>query len=105
MIYDLLNKNLNFCPTPVHYNKSILKKDLESFRRKIKAFFHNKNEQKQETANKEPSIKSKTKIGNPKNHNTVETFIEVVNKDVVEKFSNKNKLPTNNLKDTDKNGT
>ena len=37
----LLNKNLNCCPTPGHYNKSILKKDLESFNRKIKliAFF------------------------------------------------------------------
>ena len=59
--YDLLDKNLNFCPTPGRYNKAILKKDLESFNRKIKlkAFFHNKSKHKQETelADKEPSIK------------------------------------------------
>ena len=31
--YDLLNKNLNFCHTPGQCNKSIRKKDLESFNR------------------------------------------------------------------------
>ena len=65
--------SLNFCPKPGHYNKSILKKKIETLNKKIKlkAFFYNKNEQKQATANKEPSIHSKTKIENPKNHNTV----------------------------------
>ena len=74
--YDLLNKYLNFCHLPGDYKKSTLKKDLESFNRKIKleAFLHNKNVQKQETelANKEPNIKSKINW-EPKNHN-VETF-------------------------------
>ena len=105
--YNLLNKNLNFYVTPGHYNKSILKKDLESFNRKIdlKALFHNKIEQKQETelANKEPSIKSKTNWEPKTNHHTAEKFIEAVNKDVVERFSYKNKLPKNNLTGTDKN--
>ena len=89
--------SLNFCPKPGHYNKSILKKKIETLNKKIKlkAFFYNKNEQKQATATNEPSIHSKTKIENPKNHNTVEIFIEAVNKDVVEKISNK--LPENNL--------
>ena len=66
--------------TPGQYNKSILKKkDLASFSRKLTAFFHNKNKQKQETelANKEPSIKSKT-IRNPK-RTIIDTFIKVVN--------------------------
>ena len=103
----MLKKNLNFCPTPGHYNKSILKKDLESFNRKIKlkTFFYNKNVQKQETelANKEPVIKSKTNWEPKKNHHTVETFIEAVNKDIVKRFSDTKKLPKNNLTDTDKN--
>ena len=84
-----------------------MKKDLESFNRKIKlkAFFCNKNVQKQETelANKEPNIKSKTNWEPKKNHHTVETFIEAVNKDIVERFSDTKKLPKNNLPDTDKN--
>ena len=103
----MLNKNLNFCPTPEHYNKSILKKDLENLSRKIKLkeSFCNKNVQKQETelANKEPIIKSKTNWEPKKNHHTVETFIEAVNKDIVERFSDTKKLPKNNLTDTDKN--
>ena len=72
---------------------------------KLKAFFHNKSEQKQETEqpNKEPSIKSKTSWEPKENHHTVQTFIEVVNDDVVERFLDKNKLPKNNLTDTDKN--
>ena len=55
---------------------------------KLKTFFHSKMEQKQETelANKEPSIKSKTNWEPKNNHHTVETFIETVNKDVVERF-------------------
>ena len=84
-----------------------MKKALESFNRKIKlkAFFCNKNVQKQETelANKEPNIKSKTNWEPKKNHHTVETFIEAVNKDIVKRSSDTKKLPKNNLIDTDKN--
>lgn len=35
-----------------------------------------------------------------KSHHTVETFIETVNKDAVERFPDKNNLPKNNLMDT-----
>ena len=38
-----------------------------------------------------------------KEHHAVEMFIEAVNKDIVERFSDKNKLPKNNLTDTEKN--
>ena len=72
---------------------------------KLKAFFLNKSEQKQKTelANKEPSIKSKINWETKKNHHIVETFIEAVNKDIVERLWDKNKLPKDNLRDTDKN--
>ena len=55
---------------------------------KLKAFFLNKSEQKQKTelANKEPSIKSKINWETKKNHHIVETFIEAVNKDIVERL-------------------
>ena len=104
--YDLLNKNLNFCLTPGHYNKSILKKDLESFNGKVtlKANFHNKIVKKRDKklANKEPNVKSKTNSEPKKNHHIVEMFIEAVNKNIVERFSDRNNLPKNNLTDTNK---
>ena len=83
--------------------KVYYKKDLESLNGKIKlkVFFRNKSVQKQETelATKEPNIKSKTDWEPEKNHHTVEAFIETVNKDTVER------IPKNNLTDTDKNAT
>ena len=55
----------------------------------MKAFFHNKNERKQETeiASKESSVKSKINREPKKNHHIAEKFIEAVNKDIVERFS------------------
>ena len=58
---------------------------------------------KTEPANKEPNIKSKTNWEPKKNYRTVETFIEAVKKDIVERFSDKKKLPKSDLTDTDKN--
>ena len=93
----MCNKNLNFCLTPGRYNKSTLKEDLESFNRKIKlkAFFHNKTN-KNKKANKKTKnqiLKVKKNLEPKKNHHTVETFIEAVNKDIVERISDKNELP------------
>ena len=34
--YKLLNKNLNFCPTPERYNKNEVINNLKEFKRKIK---------------------------------------------------------------------
>ena len=44
--YNLLNKNLNFGPSPGKYNKATLQKDIEAFTRriKLKAHFNNENE-------------------------------------------------------------
>ena len=66
---DLLNKKLNFCPTPEHYNKSLLRKDFEIFNKKIKskAFFSHKTyknkKPNQQTKNQTLKVKP---IGNPK---------------------------------------
>ena len=38
--YELLNKNLNFCPTPERYNKNEVINDFKEFKRKIKLNIH-----------------------------------------------------------------
>ena len=98
--YDLLNKNLNFCPTPGYYNKKCLKKDVENFNRKIKlkAFFQNTKE-KNETEQNQAKLKIKTKSSwePKKNHHTIESFIEAVDNDINNIIQEKKKLPKSNL--------
>ena len=45
--YELLNKNLNFCPKPSKFNIQTFKEDIKKFKRKIKlkAFFTNPDEE------------------------------------------------------------
>ena len=43
--FKLLNKNLNFCPTPAEYNKSKYTKDINDFIRRIKLKAHFKTTQ------------------------------------------------------------
>ena len=38
--FKLLNKDLNFCPTPEKYNKSKYTKDINDFIRRIKLKAH-----------------------------------------------------------------
>ena len=82
-----------------------MRKDFEIFNRKIKskAFFSHKTyknkKPNQQTKNQTLKVKP---IGNPiGNYHTVETFIEAVNKDIVERSSDKKKLPKSDLTDTD----
>ena len=44
----MLNKNLNFCPTPGYYNSKEIKTDIKNLQRKVKptAFFELKEENK-----------------------------------------------------------
>ena len=44
--FKLLNKNLNFCPTPNRYNKKQFKNDIDTFIRKVKLKAHFKNKEK-----------------------------------------------------------
>ena len=54
--FKLLNKNLNFCPTPKIYTKKQFKNDIDTFIRnaKLKTLFKNK---EQDTENQEFRIK------------------------------------------------
>ena len=98
--YSLLNKKLNFFPTPWYYNKEELKQDIKSFTRKIKSRGHfydsNENQQADQVAS-EPVIKCKSNWELKKNHHTVETIVEVVENNAENILQKKNEPPRNNL--------
>ena len=80
-VYKLLNKNLNFIPTPKLYNKKELKNDLDVFFRqfKLKAYFK---DSPNETNSKKSKLyfPSKTNWTPKDNHHSIETYIEAVKK-------------------------
>lgn len=89
--YNLLSKNLNFCPNPGKFQRNNLHKDIEQFTRqiKIKAHFNNTNNKAITKPNENTEQIFYKKRRNPtwepkKNHHTVETFCEKVTKEIVE---------------------
>ena len=83
--YNLLNKNLNFCPKPGYSNKEELKRDVKSFTRKIKLreqFYDNKENHQVNQVVSEPVIECKSNWEPVKNHHTVETFVEALENNV-----------------------
>ena len=102
---------MNFCPTPECYNKKEIKTDVKNFEKKIKlkSFFELKNQNKPNENNSTPSdipnIKFKSTWEPPKNHHTINTFIEALNNDVDELFKHKQTLPRNNISQHEKNIT
>ena len=80
--FKLLNKNLNFCPTPNRSNKKQFKNDIDAFIRKVKLKAHFKNKE-QGIENQEFRI-SRNKTRTPKkNHHTVETFAQAFQNDLL----------------------
>ena len=80
--YELLNKNLNFCPTPERYNKNEVINDFKEFKRKIKLNTHFALQENHDfnQLNYEKKYNTKKKFGKPdKNHHTVSAFIEAIN--------------------------
>ena len=106
--FKVLNKNLNFCPTPGYYRKKEIKSDIKNFDRKIKlkAFFQlkerNKTDKNNITTLDMPSIKPKSNWEPQKNQYTVNTFIEVVDNDIEEILEHKQTLPQNNISKAEK---
>ena len=86
-VYDfkLLNKGLNFCPTPGIYNSREFDHDLKQFNRKIKLKAHFGTETNN-TGNVNQNFKPETdKTWEPQyTHHTVKTFIESLEKDISE---------------------
>ena len=79
--FEVLKKNLNFCPTPGYYNKKEIKTDIKNFERKIKlkSFFELKNQNKLNKNNSVssdiPNIKPKSTQEPLKSHQTINAFI------------------------------
>ena len=96
--FKLLNKDLNFCPTPGRYNKSKYNNDVNNFIRKIKLKAHFKNT---ENVNKNSTFYIRNSNKNPwtpkQTHHTVETFTEAFKNELKEEQNKQTQLPKNNL--------
>ena len=81
--YNLLNKNLNFCPSPGKYNKATLQKDIEAFTRriKLKAHFNNENEPN-DGQRKNFYVKSNSTWTPHNPHHTIKTFVEALTNEI-----------------------
>ena len=95
----MLNKYLNFCPTPGKYSGTIYDNDIQNFIRKVKLKAHFKTTDLSENNDGNFYIKSSTnKQWTPKEtHNTAETFIEAFKSKLQKEDHIKKKLPKNNL--------
>ena len=94
--FKLLNKNLNFCPTPNRYNKKPFKNDIDTFIRKVKLKAHFKNKE-QGIENQEFRI-SRNKTWTPKeSHHTAETFAHAFQNDLLKEEENIKQIPHKNL--------
>ena len=82
--YKLLNKNLNFIPTPKVYNKNELDADLNDFFRriKLKAYFKDTPNNKNHDESRLFKQNKSKKWTPPNNHHTINTSIEAVKKDI-----------------------
>ena len=76
--FQLLNKNLNFIPTPSIFNKNQLNKQRDDFFRliKLKAYFKDNNMHNSSTENQLFKPKTNKKWRPDKNHHTAETYTE-----------------------------
>ena len=93
--FKLLNKNLNFCPTPNRYNKKQFKNDIETFIRKVKLKAHFKNKE-QGIENDEFRI-SRNKTWTPKENHHTETFAQAFQNDLLKEEKNIKQIPHKNL--------
>lgn len=91
-------------PTPGYHDKEELKRDIKTFTRLIKLrewFYNNENQQADQIVT-EPVIKCKSNWEPKKNPHTIETIAEAVENNVKKILQEKNKLPRNNLSESDK---
>ena len=82
--YNLLNKNLNFCPSPGKYNKKTFEKDIDAFTRriKLKAHFNNNDDSDSNTNKKDFYIKGNSTWTPHNPHHTIKTFIEAFSNEI-----------------------
>ena len=98
--YKLLNKNLNFIPTPKQYNQKQLDTDTENFFRLLKLCAHFKDANETQTSDhiyQSFKVKSKTKWTPKETHHTLKNFIDLVQHDINEVKTKMVKNPKSNL--------
>ena len=95
-VFELLNKNLNFCPVPGEFNRLNFTADLQRFSRRIKLRAHFEKPDPSYTPSESELFARRNKTWTPKsNHHTVDTFISCVTKELEE--SKPNLIPKDNL--------
>ena len=82
--YKLLNKNLNFIPTPKVYNKNERDADLNDFFRriKLKAYFKDTPNNKNDDESRLFKQNKNKKWTPPNNHHTINTYVGAFKKDI-----------------------
>ena len=98
--FKLLNKNLNFVPTPKKYNKKQLDNDAENFFRQIKLRAHFKDINPMSNTDQENlpfQIKNKQKWTPKDTHHNISTFIDLLQNDLNKERKKKMKNPKPNL--------
>ena len=97
--FQLLNKNLNFIPTPKVYNKHKINEELESFYRllKLKAYFKDNENTKLITEQQIFQPQKKEKWTPNKNHHTVLTYIEATQRELEKEQTEIKEKSYNNL--------
>ena len=98
-IFQLLNKNINFTPTPKVYNKDKLNKELESFYRllKLKANFKDNGNTTVTTEQQIFKPQTKEKWTPNKNHHNVLIYIEATQTELEKEQTTMKEKPYNNL--------
>ena len=94
--FKLLNKNLNFIPTPKKYNKKQRDTDAENFFRLIKLRTHFKDINTKSNIDQGSlrfQIKNKQKWTLTDTHHDVSTFINLVQNDLNKEKNEKNQKP------------
>ena len=95
-VFELLNKNLNFCPVPGEFNRLNLNTDLQRFFRRIKLRAHFEKRDPNRTPSESELFSCRDKSWTPRiNHHSVDTFISCVTKEL--KLANSNPIPQDNL--------
>ena len=95
--FELLNKNLNFCPVPGEYDRLNLNTDLQRFFRRIKLRAHFDKPDPNHIPSESKLVARRYKNWTPKfNHHSVDTFISCVTKELI-KESKVNPIPHDNL--------
>ena len=104
--FKVLNKNLNFCPTPEYYNKKEIKSDTKKIERKIKLkdFFELKNQEKLKENNSTFTYISSITPKSAWESQKITAPLTSSRKHLIDKlFKNKQALPRNNISQHEKN--